>query len=56
MWKYVGDGEFLPGVPARDLIEAEVKALSVSIQKAIEESPLYRQEKSRTARQKKGAN
>ncbi len=39
-WKYVGDGAFIPGVPARDLSAKEVKELG--IQEAVEASDLYK--------------
>lgn len=26
MWKYVGNGEFIPGIPARDLTDEEAAA------------------------------
>ena len=41
-WKYVGDGAFIPGVPARDLSEKEIKELD--IQEAVEASDLYKKE------------
>jgi hypothetical protein len=41
-WKYVGDGAFIPGVPARDLSDKEVKELG--IQEAVEASDLYKKE------------
>ena len=34
-WKYVGDGEFIPGVPARDLSDEEAS------EHGVEDSPLY---------------
>lgn len=37
-FKYVGKGEFLPGVPARDLTDDEAKEYGV------EASPLYEKE------------
>ena len=39
MWKYKGKGEYLPGVPARDLTDDEAKLHQV------EESDLYEYEK-----------
>jgi predicted flap endonuclease-1-like 5' DNA nuclease len=39
--KYVGVGEFLSGIPARDLTEAEWESLSKAQQKAAIESGLY---------------
>jgi hypothetical protein len=39
-WKYVGNGDFIPGVPARDLSDKEVKELD--IQEAVEASALYK--------------
>ena len=41
---YIGNGEFLPGVPARDLTEAEVKQYGG--EKALLESGLYTKPKS----------
>ena len=41
-WKYVGDGAFIPGVPARDLSDKEVKELG--IQEAVEASDLYKKD------------
>jgi hypothetical protein len=41
-WKYVGNGDFIPGVPARDLSDKEVKELG--IQEAVEASDLYKKE------------
>ena len=36
-WKYVGDGAFIPGVPAREVRE-------LGIQEAVEASDLYKKE------------
>jgi hypothetical protein len=41
-WKYMGKGDFIPGVPARDLSDKEVKELG--IQEAVEASDLYKKE------------
>jgi hypothetical protein len=43
--KYVGDGEFLSGIPARDLTEAEWESLSKEQQKAALNSGLYEKSK-----------
>ena len=38
MWKFVGkEGEFMPGIPARDLTDEEAKEWPAEV----EESPLY---------------
>jgi hypothetical protein len=39
-YRYVGEGRFVAGVPARDLTDAEAKAYGV------EKSPLWRKETS----------
>ena len=46
-WKFVGgdDGAFIPGVPARDLSDKEVKELGV--QEAVEASDLYKKERAK---------
>jgi hypothetical protein len=41
-WKYVGNGEFIPGIPARDLSDKEVKELEVEAD--VEASDLYKKE------------
>lgn len=41
MWKYVGNGEFLWGVPARDLTEEEAALIGY---KMLRESGLYQQD------------
>jgi len=46
-WKYVGDGAFIPGVPAKDLSEKEVKELN--IQEDVEASDLYKKESAKKA-------
>jgi hypothetical protein len=46
-WKYVGDGRFIPGIPARDLSEKEVKDLNA--QEAVEASDLYKKESAKKA-------
>ena len=46
-WKYVGDGAFIPGVPARDLSEKEIKELD--IQEAVEACDLYKKESAKKA-------
>ena len=46
-WKYVGDEAFIPGVPARDLSDKEVKELG--IQEAVEASDLYKKESAKKA-------
>ncbi len=40
-YEYIGDGQFIPGVPARDLTDAEAKQYEVT------KSPLYRAQKSK---------
>jgi hypothetical protein len=42
-WKYVGDGAFIPGVPAKDLSDKDVRDLN--IEEAVRASDLYKQEK-----------
>jgi hypothetical protein len=45
-WKYVDKaGRFIPGVPARDLTDKEVKELGV--QEQVESSPLYKKDLAR---------
>ena len=46
-WKYGGTGDFIPGVPARDLSDKEVKELD--IQEAVEASDLYKKESAKKA-------
>jgi hypothetical protein len=46
-WKYVGDGAFIPGVPAKDLSDKEVRELN--IQEAVEASDLYKKESAKKA-------
>ena len=52
-WKYVGDGAFIPGIPARDLSDKEVKELGV--QADVETSDLYKKDAGKTTKGK-GAN
>ena len=40
--KYVGTGEFIDGVPARDLTQADVDWLHVDLRPAVEQSRFYR--------------
>ena len=44
-WKYVGNGRFIPGIPARDLTDKEVKELKA--QEAVEASDLYTKERAK---------
>lgn len=41
IYRYVGDGSWLPGVPARDLTSEEIAALEAEIIEAIEACGLY---------------
>ena len=51
-WKYMGDGsQFIPGIPARDLSDTEVKELNVEVD--VEASNLYKRE---SAGKKKSAD
>lgn len=51
-WKYLGDGsQFIPGIPARDLSDNEVKELDVKVD--VEASDLYKRE---SAGKKKSAD
>lgn len=52
-WIYVGDGEFIPGVPARDLTDKEVKEMDVEAQ--VDASELYKKESGR-AKKPDGGN
>ena len=38
-YEYIGDGSFLPGIPARDLSEEEAEAAGLEV---LEKSGLYR--------------
>ena len=40
-YRYTGAGEFLPGIPARDLTEDDVAALSDEQRALVSDSPLY---------------
>lgn len=42
VWKYVGGGEFIDGVPARDLTQADMDWLHADLRSAVEQSRLYR--------------
>lgn len=42
VWKYVGKGEFIDGVPARDLTQADVDWLVADLRPAVEQSGFYR--------------
>tara|TARA_Y100000310_G_scaffold333928_1_gene412509 strand:+ start:302 stop:472 length:171 start_codon:yes stop_codon:yes gene_type:complete len=54
-WKYVGDdGRFIPGIPARDLTDKEVKELGV--QEVVEASDLWRKESTGRAKKPEGDN
>lgn len=41
-YKYVGDGTYLPGVPARDLSKDEFDALSDEQKETLKQSGLYK--------------
>lgn len=47
-WKWVGDKEFVPGVPARDLVVGEAE--SRGILEIVEASPLYERVEKKTAK------
>jgi hypothetical protein len=51
-WKYVGNGRFIPGIPARDLSDKEVKQLKVEAD--VEASDLYK--KDNKGKKPEGAN
>lgn len=51
MWKYLGKGEFLPGVPARDLTDEEAKE-----HPEVKDSPLYEHEKNHSDSKKGGGD
>ncbi len=42
VWIYVGKGEFIDGIPARDLTESDVVRLDIDALAAVENSKLYR--------------
>ena len=42
VWIYAGKGEFIDGIPARDLTESDMARLDVDAQAAVENSKLYR--------------
>ena len=42
VWIYVGKGEFIDGIPARDLAESDMVRLDVDARVAVENSKLYR--------------
>lgn len=44
MWKYIGDGAHIPGVPAHDLTEEEMSDLAKE-HPGLRKSPLYRQDR-----------
>ena len=46
MLKYVGDGRFLIGIPARDLSDEEVKSLEIS-ERGLVKTGLYKAMKSK---------
>jgi hypothetical protein len=53
-FKYIGDGSFLPGIPARNLSEEEVEAAGLEILQA---SPLYEEiEESKSKPKKEDVN
>ncbi len=41
VWKYVGNGEFIDGVPARDLTQADVDWLHEDLRSALEHFPRF---------------
>ncbi len=41
-FKYVGHGEHIPGIPARDVLDSELESLGAFVQGEIKASPLYR--------------
>lgn len=52
MWRYTGDGEYYEGVPARDLDDDEVAALTEEQHAAVMSGRLYQRETpATTARQ-----
>ena len=40
--RYVGDGDYVPGIPARDLSAAEWKKISETVREQLVEAGLYR--------------
>ena len=42
LWNYIGKGEYLDGIPARDLYPADWARLSEDDRAAVERSSLYR--------------
>jgi len=42
VWNYIGKGDYIDGIPARDLFAADVARLDTDQLIAVEESPLYR--------------
>lgn len=45
VWKYAGKDEFIDGVPARDLTQADVDWLHADLRSAVEQSGFYRRVK-----------
>ena len=52
---YLGDGAFLPGVPAQDLDTAAFDALSEGAQEAVRESDLYKPAEAATSGRKRSS-
>jgi len=50
MFKYVGDGSFIPGIPSRDLTEAEAYAAGLEV---LRNSSLYQEVKKTKSKSKK---
>lgn len=42
VWNYIGKGDYIDGIPARDLFAADVARLDVGQLIAVEQSSLYR--------------
>ncbi len=43
VWRYVGNGAYMPGVPARDLTPIEIQEFAevISVQSSVLDVPLY---------------
>lgn len=50
MYKYVGNGNWIAGVPARDLSRAEFEALDGDLQEAVKKCGLYELVKTKPAK------
>lgn len=42
VWKYAGTGEFIDGIPARDLTRSDLARMNEDQNAAVEQSSLYR--------------